>query len=145
MSETDITKLAELVRQGIADEKEQGLALKAIKTAMSVSMAEGMKNIMIPMQRLTVLADSAITVLEDRWVAESSTMPVKNLMNFIDGIQSKQIQILDLYRKTIQGNELISGETLSEEEKIVVKLFKSFKSNKEKEKFLELCRKELNE
>lgn len=140
----DNENLASIITDGIATEKEQGVALKAIRTAMSVSMAEGLKGIMAPSNRLAVLADSAIDLLEARWQAESSDMSVKSLMRFIESIQSKQIQILDLYRKTIQGHDIISGDTLSEDEKMVLKLFKSFKTNEEKAKFLNLCKEALN-
>ena len=64
----------------------------------------------------------------------------------IKDIQGSQLRFADLYRKIVQSPKGIFPEDLiSEEEKKVVKLFKSFKTPEEKQKFLQICQEHLNE
>ena len=64
---------------------------------------------------------------------------------FITSLQNKQLQILELYRKIVQGKEMFSTEILSDDERKVLKLLKSFKTPEEKEKFIKQCIQLLNE
>lgn len=146
MSQTT-NEIAELISAGIATEEQQGVALKALKVGMAYTLTTGMGTILKDLNALSELSNRAINKINERLnlEIESDSISRKELMQFVDTIQQRQIQIMDLHRKIIQGKTLFEEDILSEEEKMVVRLFKSFKTSEEKRKFLELCEKQLNE
>ena len=71
---------------------------------------------------------------------EADTVSIEELRDFIDSTQSKQVQILELYRRVLQGKDLFDSQTFSDDEKMVLKIFKSFKSKEDREKFVNIIR-----
>lgn len=140
--EEDVERTADLIAKGVADEQQKGMALRNIKTGMSVKLSIGLDNLLGQLTRQSALLSKAIEkhneMLEQS--IDADTCSIEDLRDFIDSMQSKQLKILDLYRTTIQGKDLFDNQALSDDEKMVLKLFKSFRSNEEKTKFLTLCK-----
>ena len=77
-------------------------------------------------------------------IDDQSMAPEKALEHLIE-ISDMQVKILELERKIIQGRDLMPSGLLSDDEKLVMKLLKSFSTKSEKQKFLALVQQQLTE
>lgn len=142
-----IDKLIEALQQGYATEQDKGAALKNISTFMSMSMISSLSKVSTNFEKLSNVLDAYITRFTTDYSTnlQANNVTTDDLFEKINSIQTRQIQLLDLYRKIIQSPQpLFPENTISEDEKNVLKLFKSFKTPEQKLKFLELCERELN-
>lgn len=143
----DDKELLDLIRNGVASEKDQGAALKAIQTSMTLTMSLGVKNVMNSMSRMSALLDKAIDRYNNKFgtLLDSDAASVDEMMDYINTVQTKQIQLMDLYRKIVQGRDMFAESGLSDNERMVLSLFKSFKTEEQKIKFINMCKDLLNE
>lgn len=130
--------LSQKLMDGTATEEEKGTALKLLQTSLSVTMATGVSSLYNQINSLNGTMERLFTRMEAALQDQIELMSAEDCYDFIQKIQSKQIQVLDLYRKIVQGKELFATSALTEEEKMVIKLMKSFKSVDEKNKFFSL-------
>lgn len=130
--------MANAIVNGTATEQEQGIALRALQTNLAAQMVSGLNGICKSLSNLDNLLNHAYMKLHDRYEVDLANMDSTHLLNIIDSIQSKQLQVLDLYRKVVQGKNLFPEETISEEERKVLRLINSFTNDKDKKKFLAL-------
>lgn len=142
VGEEDVQRTASLISQGVADEQSKGMAMRNIKNGMALKLSVGLDSMLRQLTAQGELLSRAIEKHNEMLMAsiEADTCSIDDLREFIDSTQAKQVQILELYRRTIQGKDLFDSQSLSDDEKMVLKLFKSFRSKEEKEKFLTLCR-----
>lgn len=140
-----LTEISPEVAEGTATDTEFSVALKAIQNAMSMTLVQRAGTLERSLARFDRLLDSAIEALTTKLSTqiEAETVDILSLTKFIESVQTKQIAIVDLYRKIVQGNPLFTTDTLSEEEKLVLKLMKSFTTQEQKQKFLQLCKQQL--
>lgn len=142
----DIQILAQSVVDGVATEEQRGMATRAVQNQLSLSLLGILNDATVSANRLNDTCNKALTLYLEKVNAalDQDLVSEESLLKIIDTIQSKQIQIAELYRKIIQSPKgLFSEDCLSEEEKKVMRLFKSFKTVEERKKFLELCSKQL--
>lgn len=135
----DVSKIVQSVVDGIATEREQGLALRALQTSLAFHLVKDLDKLSKNVTALNDVLQSALEKFTCQFEAESGTMSSKDLLEIVEKIQNKQLQVMDLYRKVVQGRELFPDETMSDEEKTLKKLLASFKSVDEKQEFLRIC------
>jgi len=141
----DISEVVQRVIDGTATESEKGLVLKTMQNSLSANLVGGLNDVFASMQSLNAMAVDAIAKLEEYYELNKDLLDQKALMDFIGEVQNRQLRLLELNRKISQGNNpLFAQDTLSEEERKVVKLFKSFRTNAEKAAFMRLVDQELN-
>ena len=75
----------------------------------------------------------------------SSRTDTKELLDEYREILGAQLSIIESQRKIVQGKSLFPEETLSDDEKMVVRLFKSFSTEQEKKKFMNLVKETMKE
>ncbi len=139
MKDQEALELSEKVLAGTATESERGLALRNLQTNLAITLTTGLGRSLALVERLNQSIESVVAKFEEKLRDEINIMPATDLLSIVERIQSKQVAVLDLYRKIVQGKDLFPQETLSEEERKVVKLIKSFKSKEEKDKFFQVC------
>lgn len=143
---SDIEILAQSVVDGVATEEQHGMATRAVQNQLSLSLLGILNDTTVSVNRLNETCNKALNIYLEKVNADldQDLVSEESLLKLIDTIQSKQIQIAELYRKVIQSPKgLFAEDCLSEEEKKVMRLFKSFKTVEERKKFLELCNKQL--
>lgn len=143
---TDVEKVVQSVISGISSEEENGLLLKALQTHMSATVVNQLTNLSNQFQNLSQNVDNLIARYNQKLNEdiEGDVLSRNELYSIIKSFQDRQFQLIETYRRIVQSpNMLFANSTVSEEEKMVIKLFSSFKSADEKRKFLELVKKEL--
>lgn len=140
----ELNVLVEQVVEGTATETETGVALKALRNQLSVQLIKSLSQSYQSITAFNDLLSDAIQKVNQHYLESSEVMEMETLMKYVDDITSKQIQLMELYRKVVQGKELFDAGTLSDDEKKVLKLFKSFKSQEDKARFLRLVELELS-
>lgn len=143
----DIQKVVQSVLSGISSEEENGLLLKALQTQMSATVVTQLADLSNQFSQLSVNTGRLIEQYNRKLNEdlESDVLSRGELYAMIKNFQDRQLQLIETYRRTVQSpNALFANSTVSEEEKMVIKLFQSFKSADEKRKFLELVKKELD-
>lgn len=133
-----VEELAGLILTGQSTVSELGTACKSMQTGMAVSMLAGLNEITKAISKSTHLLDIVNSKIQTKIAAEleADLIETDDLISISERLVRTQISLIDLQRKIVQGKELIPETTLSDEEKVVVRLFKSFKTREEKEKFI---------
>ena len=100
-----IDKLIEALQQGYATEQDKGAALKNISTFMSMSMVSSLSKVSTNFEKLSNVLDAYITrfTMDYSTNLQANTVTTDDLFEKINSIQTRQIQLLDLYRKIIQS------------------------------------------
>lgn len=143
-SKEDIEEVVQRVIDGTATEADKGLVLKTMKNSLSANLVSSLGDMYTGMQQLNDLVADAVQLLQEQYEMNKGLMDMKSLMAFIDSVQTRQIKLMELNRKISQGSSnLFAGDSLTEEEKQVLKLFKSFRTNDEKKRFMRLVAQEL--
>lgn len=134
--------LAKMITDGDADIQERGSALRMMKTGMAVKLTAGLDSMLNQLTEQSKLLNTCIGKYNEMIMSaiEADTVSIEELRDFIDSTQSKQVQILELYRRVLQGKDLFDSQTFSDDEKMVLKIFKSFKSKEDREKFVNIIR-----
>lgn len=143
-SKTELESVVHQIQEGIASEESRGMILRTVTTALSVQLVSSMDRLQKQMNRLSDMNDRIITRFEETVtpLLENDVVPHDKLFEYISVIQKNQAAFVDLYRKIIQSpNTLFPDNTMSEEERKVMQLFKSFNTPAQRKKFLELCEK----
>lgn len=136
---------AKLIQAGEARTEELGSALRSIQTSLATDLAGGMSSVLEAFRTQNDLYIKALNKYNESLDAalDLDAVPREELAAFIDKTQTKQIQLLDLYRKVVQGSPLFDTETISNDERLVLRLFRSFSCEAEKQEFLKICKERL--
>ena len=139
MKEAEALEVSKKVLEGTATEAERGMVLRNIQTGLAGNLVAGLSDAMATINSFNAHLDRCINQLTLRLESDVQIMDATQLIDIITKIQTRQLATLDLYRKVVQGKDLFPVETLSDEEKKVLKLIKSFRSKEEKDKFFQIC------
>lgn len=144
----EIAELAQLIASGQATASDLGTACKSLQVGMAVTLINGLQRVNSGISVAASLQDKLITKFNEVLEANISQGVLDDpdeLLSYIERLNNIQCRTLDLQRKIAQGKELIPETNLSDDEKMIVKLFKSFKSKDEKEKFIKVVNDTLKE
>lgn len=138
----ELQAMVSSIMDGNATVEELGVAVKALQTKMSVALISGVDSVLKSLQESTKVLDSAVSKFNEKIKidVETDLLETKDLLEIIERMQNQQLKVLDLQRKIVQGKELIPQPSLSDEEKQVITLLKSFSSQEDKVKFLNVVK-----
>lgn len=145
--EVYVSDLAKAIIEGTATEEQRGIALQCIQITLATAMVSGVKQVTAPIDSLRNLQERLADYVSQQMIVkidDQSMAPEKALEHLIE-ISDMQVKILELERKIIQGRDLMPSGLLSDDEKLVMKLLKSFSTKSEKQKFLALVQQQLAE
>jgi len=138
----ELESVVSKIQEGIASEESRGMILRTVTTALSVQLVSSMDKLQNQMNRLSAISDRLITRFEETSLPliEQDAITPEKMFEYITVIQKNQAAIVDLYRKIVQSpNTLFPDNAMSDEEKKVIQLFKSFNTPEKRKKFLALC------
>lgn len=138
----ELQAMVSSIMDGNATVEELGVAVKALQTKMSVALISGVDSVLKSLQESTKVLDSVVSKFNEKIKidVETDLLETKDLLEIIERMQNQQLKVLDLQRKIVQGKELIPQPSLSDEEKQVITLLKSFSSQEDKVKFLNVVK-----
>lgn len=142
------SQLAEMLSQGLADEEQRGMILRTMQTALGMKIVTGMSSLEESMNSLNTLIVNCTSkaVAKINELIEADTMDWSAMLEIATTLQKNQVSFLELQRKIVQSPNKIFGEDLlSSEEKKLLMVLKSFKTQKEKETFLKAVQKAMTE
>lgn len=129
--------LANLIMSGQASEKDKGLVLRTIQIGMASSMVAQLNS----MHAVTAKAMSLYNRLDEEFMRqteellEAGTLTREELRLERNSIESRIMAILNLERQIVQGKNIFPEDSLSEEDRKVLRLMSSIKTPEEKAKF----------
>lgn len=142
---TDI--LSKKIQEGMATKEERGIALKNVNTQMAVELVSSldtMKNQNAGLSKLRGLLADKLTQKGEQAIKDDS-LDLNDLMTYVSTLTDMELKVADMYRKIIQGNRLLFDEdSMSEEQKVVVRLLNSFETFEQKRNFLNLASNYMN-
>lgn len=138
----ELQAMVSSIMDGNATVEELGVAVKALQTKMSVALISGVDSVLKSLNESTKVLDTAVSKFNEKIKidVETDLLETKELLEIIERMQNQQLKVLDLQRKIVQGKELIPQPSLSDEEKQVITLLKSFSSQEDKVKFLNVVK-----
>lgn len=146
-SNTDIGALSNSISNGLASEQDVGLVLRTIQTTLSCKLLSNLESTNKGFEELNSLLQRCISKFNAQvtQLLEADAISHDELASVISSIQKNQLAFLELQRKIIQSpNKLFSDDLLSNDERKLLSLLKSFKTPEEKVKFLKLVSTALN-
>lgn len=145
MENNELNRLAEQLVSGTATESEQGVALKALQTALASSLVTGLRSLGENINNFNTVYNQIYQRCIEQFEIQRDTMDFDKSLNLLIKLQSQQYDIIDLYRKVVQGKELFPSDSLSEDDRKILRLVKSFKSPDDRRKFMSLVEETLSE
>lgn len=139
---TALERTVQEVELGIASEQDSGLVMRSLKLAMAVRLSTGLSHVLQNIEKQSRVLNKAI----DNYTADlnaridDGSIEPEELLEYINSTQNKELQILELYRRVLQGNNMFEADSMSADEKLVHQMLRSFKTPEDKEKFFKMCR-----
>lgn len=133
--------LVKKIAEGTANREERGLSLKMINTQLAIEYVTGLDDVKAFVERLKELrkkmSDKFIEKVEKQMDAEEIEPEV--MFQYITSISNKELQLVSEYRKLLQGNrQLFDEDTMSEEDRVILRLLRSFSSTDQKRDFFNI-------
>lgn len=145
VNEEELARVVDFVTDGVATEEQLGVVLKQMQISISTKLLAQLKQ----QEALMVNVSSMLQRLYDRLDMIISTdlemMNVETVMDLIEKLTRLSNNYLELQRRIVQGKELFSNDTLSDDEKRVIKLMNSFSSQDDKKKFMAVVKERLGD
>ena len=141
ISDKDVLALSNALAEGLATEADTGLALRTIQTTLGVNLINTLKTVNGGFSQLNEILDRCLLKFKDQVDAllESDTISTDDLFKMIIDIQNNQVKYLELQRKIVQSpTKIFADDLLSNDEKKLLALLKSFKTADEKKYFLKV-------
>lgn len=143
----NVDVLSRKIQEGMATREERGIALKNVNTQMAVELVASlntMKEQNVGLMELRGLLAKKLNK-RGRQAIEDDSMELDELMDMVSTLTDMELKVADMYRKVLQGNRLLFDEdSMSEEQKIVVRLLNSFETFEQKRNFLNLASNYMN-
>ncbi len=133
--------LAKKIAEGTANREERGLSLKMINTQLAIEYVTGLDDVKSFVERLKDLrgkmSEKFVEKVERQLDADE--IEPELLFQYISSISNKELQLVAEYRKLLQGNrQLFDEDTLSEEDRVIMRLLRSFSSTDQKRDFFNI-------
>ena len=134
--------LAKKIAEGTANREERGLSLKMINTQLAIEYVTGLDDVKAFIERLKEvrkkMSDKFVKKIEEQM--EADEIPPEIMFQYLMSINNKEIQLVSEYRKLLQGNrQLFDEDTMSEDDKVIMRLLRSFRSIDQKRDFLKIA------
>lgn len=132
-----VEALARLIMSGRASEQEKGLVLRTIQVGMATNMVAGLNelhsNVAQAMGLYQALDAEYMRRLQEQ--LESQSLTKEEIRIERDALEKRMHAILNLERQIVQGKNIFPEDSLSEDDRKILRLMASVKSPEERKKF----------
>lgn len=138
---TDI--LARKIAEGTANREERGITLKTINTQLAIEMVTGLEDVRDYVDGLKDLRSKFTQKFVEKAneALELDELDLDDVFKYMNSIADNEVKVVEAYRKLLQGGQLFSEDSMSEQDRIIVRLLQSFKDNNQKKEFYEMVAK----
>ena len=135
--------LAKKIAEGTASREERGITLKTLNTQLAIDLVGGLEDVKVYVESLKELKskmrEKFIKRVEE--ALELDEMDTDTMFKYMNGLFNNEIALTESYRKLLQGGQLFSEDSLSEEDRIILRILRSFSTTDEKKDFFQLVAK----
>ena len=132
-----VEALARLIMSGRASEQEKGLVLRTIQVGMATNMVAGLNelhsNVAQAMNLYQALDSEYNRQLREQ--LEQGALTKEEIRIERDALEKRVHAILNLERQIVQGKNIFPEDSLSEDDRKILRLMASVKTPEERKKF----------
>lgn len=132
-----VEALARLIMSGRASEQEKGLVLRTIQVGMATNMVAGLNelhsNVAKAMNLYQALDSEYNRQLREQ--LEQGALTKEEIRIERDALEKRVHAILNLERQIVQGKNIFPEDSLSEDDRKILRLMASVKTPEERKKF----------
>lgn len=132
-----VEALARLIMSGRASEQEKGLVLRTIQVGMATNMVAGLNelhsNVVQAMNLYQALDSEYNRQLREQ--LEQGALTKEEIRIERDALEKRVHAILNLERQIVQGKNIFPEDSLSEDDRKILRLMASVKTPEERKKF----------
>lgn len=132
-----VEALARLITSGRASEQEKGLVLRTIQVGMATNMVAGLNelhsNVAQAMNLYQALDSEYNRQLREQ--LEQGALTKEEIRIERDALEKRVHAILNLERQIVQGKNIFPEDSLSEDDRKILRLMASVKTPEERKKF----------
>ena len=135
--------LARKIAEGTANREERGITLKTISTQLAIEMVTGLEDVRDYVDGLKDLRSKFTQKFVEKAneALELDELDLDDIFKYMTSISDNEVKVVEAYRKLLQGGQLFSEDSMSEQDRIIVRLLQSFKDNNQKKEFYEMVAK----
>lgn len=135
--------LARKIAEGTANREERGITLKTISTQLAIEMVTGLEDVRDYVDGLKDLRSKFTQKFVEKAneALELDELDLDDVFKYMNSIADNEVKVVEAYRKLLQGGQLFSEDSMSEQDRIIVRLLQSFKDNNQKKEFYEMVAK----
>lgn len=145
---TDVSALAQMIADGTYSEDQQGLILRTVQTNLSVNLLNTLSRVESTMKYMDKLTDKIARQFTEQLEVQldNQTLDFDTLHMYYNEVLTKQLTLLERQRQLVQSNvKLFPEDTMSPSERKLLGLLKSFSTQEQKQKFLAMVAKALED
>lgn len=135
--EKSVEELSALVLSGQSSEQERGMFLRAIQVGMSSNLVSQLNALHSVMAKATeiysTLDEQYLNILQEE--IKENVLTKEEIRIERNALENRIMSILTLERQVLQGKSLFPEDTLSEDDKKVLRILGTIKTKEEREKF----------
>ncbi len=135
--------LARKIAEGTANREERGITLKTISTQLAIEMVTGLEDVRDYVDGLKDLRSKFTQKFVEKAneALELDELDLDDIFKYMTSISDNEVKVVEAYRKLLQGGQLFNEDSMSEQDRIIVRLLQSFKDNTQKKEFYEMVAK----
>lgn len=135
--EKSVEELSALVLSGQSSEQERGMFLRAVQVGMSSNLVSQLNALHSVMAKATeiysTLDEQYLNILQEE--IKENVLTKEEIRIERNALENRIMSILTLERQVLQGKSLFPEDTLSEDDKKVLRILGTIKTKEEREKF----------
>lgn len=135
--EKSVEELSALVLSGQSSEQERGMFLRAVQVGMSSNLVSQLNALHSVMAKATeiysTLDEQYLNILQEE--IKENVLTKEEIRIERNALENRIISTLTLERQVLQGKSLFPEDTLSEDDKKVLRILGTIKTKEEREKF----------
>lgn len=135
--EKSVEELSALVLSGQSSEQERGMFLRAVQVGMSSNLVSQLNALHSVMAKATeiysTLDEQYLNILQEE--IKENVLTKEEIRIERNALENRIMAILTLERQVLQGKSLFPEDTLSEDDKKVLRILGTIKTKEEREKF----------
>ena len=141
LKNSDTKVLADKIAQGIATREERGITLKTLDTQLAVDLVTGLEDVRLYVDKLKTLKSK----MRDKFIAkveedmELDNIDAETLFKYLNTLTNSELALIDTYRKLIQGGQLFNEDSMSENERTILRILRSLSTNEQRKNFFDAC------
>nr|DAH52355.1 MAG TPA: hypothetical protein [Caudoviricetes sp.] len=138
LTENDLKGIQNAILHGVANQEQVAQLSRIVSVAIVSDLVEGTKTLKSTISPLIDLQRTIFSKLQERIEVDIDTMELKDILELSKFLHNSQMSVLELERKIAQGKNLFeSVPTITEEERNVLRMLKSFQTEEERMIFYE--------